>query len=85
MATHPWSVRRSDEGYDARTASESPNRRAVFLIDFTVFNWLAERYEEWGLVFMFALFMVAFLAGWYARTLAHRPTRRRPEGGELLR
>ena len=45
---------------------------ALFLVDFIVFEQLAERYETWGLVFMFALFMVAFLAGWAARTLMLR-------------
>jgi 4-hydroxybenzoate polyprenyltransferase len=45
---------------------------ALFLLDFAVVDWLAKRYEMWGLVLLFALFMVAFLAGWAARTLTLR-------------
>ena len=45
---------------------------ALFLLDFLVFEQLAERYEAWGLILLFALFMVAFLAGWTARTFTLR-------------
>jgi hypothetical protein len=45
---------------------------AVFLIDLVVITFFADRYGEDGLLLSFGFFMVAFLAGWFARQFTLR-------------